>query len=327
MVFITGKTSWRVALALLLALAMVGMVAACGPDEDPDDVADNGDDPADDPVETERITIGSTTFSEPWILGEAVKILLNEHVEGLEVDHVSGLQGSTMLHTAMMSGDLDLYVSWTGTQFTGVLEMEVTDEWKSAERVFDYVKQEFEEQFEQTWLPPFGFNNTYAIAVRQDFAEEHGLETSSDLVDLAPDMVIGVDQTFKERIGDGYFDMCEVYGFEFKDAVDMDYGIMYRSVAEGEVDAIVAYSTDGRIASMNLTILEDDKEFFPPYDGALVLRMDLLERYPEIEEVLTPLFGTIDEEVMGALNARVDVNEEEFEDVARDFLVQRGLID
>ena len=310
-------------MALLLALAMVGMVAACGPDEDPDDVADNGD----EPVETQRVAIGSTSFSEPWILAEAVKILLNEHVEGLEVEHVSMLEGSTMLHSAMISGDLDLYVSWTGTQFTGILEMEVTEEWRDAARVFEYVKSEFEDQYNQTWLPPFGFNNTYAIAVRQDFAEEHGLERISDLADLAEDMTIGVDTTFKERPGDGYYDMCETYGFEFGQAVDMDYGIMYRSAAQGEVDAIVAYSTDGRIASMNLTILEDNKEFFPPYDGAVVVRMELLEAFPEIEEVLSPLFGTIDEEVMGALNARVDVDEEEYDDVARDFLVQRGLID
>lgn len=315
------RTGWRMILALITAVALIGMLVGCGATDEP---AENGDDP---PRETRRASIGSTSFSEPWILAEMVMILLNEKVDGLEVNHVSLLEGSTMLHSAMMSGDLDMYISWTGTQFTGVLEMEVTEEWRDPQKVFEYVKSEFEERFEQTWLPPFGFNNTYAVAVRQDFADQHNLSKVSDLADLAEDMVIGVDTTFKERPGDGYYDMCQTYGFEFKQAVDMDYGIMYRSAAEGEVDAIVAYSTDGRIASMNLTVLEDDLDFFPPYDGGLVVTLDLLEEFPEIEEVLSPLFGTIDEAVMGELNARVDVHEEEFEDVARDFLVERGLID
>ncbi len=296
--------------AIALGMLLTGVVAGCGGDSD-----------------VTQLTVGSTDFSEPWILGEMVRILLNEHVPGVEVDHITGLQGSTLTHAGMVGGDLDLYISWTGTQFTGILEMEVTDEWKNPEKVFDYVKSEFESRYGHTWLPPFGFNNTYALAVRSDFAAQHGLETASDLVALAPELVIGVDPTFLERIGDGFDDMSAVYGFNFKNAVDMNYGLMYTAVAAGEVDVIVAYSTDGRVAALDLTILDDNLEFFPPYDGAIVANMDILEEHPEIVQVLEPLFGSIDETVMGALNARVDVDEADYQDVAREYLVQQGLID
>ncbi len=272
-----------------------------------------------------EITIGSSTFSEPWILAEVAAVLLED--EGFEVEHIRGFQGATLQHSAMIGGELDVYVSWTGTQFTGVLEMEVTEQWRDREKVYDYVHEQFNDRYDQTWSPPLGFNNTYILAVRRQFAEEHNLETTSDLRDLAPDMVIAMDPTFQERIGDGYSDLLEHYDIEFGEAVAMEYGLMYRAVAQGDVDVAVAYSTDGRIITMDLAILEDDLEFFPPYDGALVIRNDALEAHPEIEEILAPMWGAFDEDTMGALNAEVDVHEREYDDVAREFAEEMGWID
>ena len=300
-----GRILYLVVGALVISLMAVGL-AGCG-----------GDD--------RTITVGSSTFSEPWILAEVAAILLED--AGFEVEHIRGFQGAALQHSAMIGGELDIYVSWTGTQFTGILEMEVTEEWRDRDRVYDYVYEQFNDRYDQTWSPTLGFNNTYILAVRRSFAEEHNLETSSDLRELAPDLVIGMDPTFPERIGDGYSDMLEHYDFEFAEGASMEYGLMYRAVAEGDVDVAVAYSTDGRIITMDLKILEDDLGFFPPYDGALVIDNETLEEHPEIMDILAPMWGAFDEDVMGELNARVDVHEEEYDDVARDFVEEMGWID
>ena len=276
--------------------------------------------------DTKSLTFGSSNFSEPWILVEIAKVLLED--EGFEIEHIRNFQGASVEHEAMVAGDTDLYMSWTGTQFTGILGKEVTDEWMDRDKVYDYVKEQFAQEYDQTWSPPLGFNNTYAIAVREDFAEEHNLETVSDLRDMADDLSIGMDTTFMDRAGDGYSDFLEHYDIEeFGWADSMEYGILYRAVAEGDIDVGVAYSTDGRIVAMDLTILEDDREFFPPYDGALVMCNDMLEEYPEIEDTLSVMWGAFDEETMGALNAEVDVEEREYDEVAREFVEEMGWID
>ncbi len=303
---------------ILLAMATIAILlvaAGCGGDD-----ADAGS----DEFPTLDLTVGSSTFSEPWILSEMVKIFLEEL--GHNVTHTINVQPDTT-HAAMVAGDMDFYMSWTGTQFAGILEMEVTEEWRDREKVFDYVHDEFQERYNQTWFPSLGFNNTYALAVRQDFADEHDLQKATDLVPLAPELEIATDSTFQERIGDGFDDMAEHYGFEFKAVHGMSYGILYRAVAEGEVDVSVAYSTDGRIPAMNLVVLEDDKAFFPPYDGCIVARNEVLEKDPRIEETLSVMWGAIDEATMARLNTAVDVEEREFEDVAREFMIEQGWID
>ncbi len=265
-------------------------------------------------------TIASGNFSEPQILAEAVKVLIEQESDW-EIDHVRNFQGSHLLHAAMQSNDVQMYISWTGTQFTGVLEMEVTEEWLDRDRVLAYVQEQFDEQFNAHWFDPFGFNNTYAVAVRQDFAEEHGLSTVSDLKDLAADMVIGMDTTFREREGDGYFDFLEAYGIDrFQRAVTMDYGLMYRSVASGDVDAAVAYSTDGRVPAMDLVILEDDRQFFPPYDGSLIATNAFVEAFPEIHDIVAPLIGTIDDATIAYYNQLVDVEGWDYDEAALELL-------
>ncbi len=312
-----SNTRVKIAITAVIAIAALALAIGCG----------GGDTSSGDPDEipTLDLTVGSSTFSEPWILSEMVKIFLEDEL-GHNVTHTINVQPDTT-HAAMVAGDMDFYTSWTGTQFTGILEMEVTEEWRDREKVFDYVYEEFQERYNQTWFPPLGFNNTYAIAVQREFAEEHNLQKASELVDLAPDMTIATDTTFQERIGDGFDDMAAHYGFEFQDVVGMSYGILYRAVGEGDVDAAVAYSTDGRVIAMDLVILEDDLNFFPPYDGAIVARNEVLEQDPRIEETLSVMWGAIDEETMASLNAAVDVDEREFEDVAREFMVEQGWIE
>lgn len=271
------------------------------------------------------LKIGSGVYAETWLMAELVKIMLEEK-GGFRVENVQNFSGATLLHNATLSGDLDGYVSHSGTQFTGILEMEVTDEWKDRAKVFDYCRKQFDEKYKMTWFDPFGFNDTYAITVRKDFAEKNNLKKISDLKPLASTMTIGTDQTFQERIGDGYKGFTQAYGLTFKEPVAMEYNLIYSALANKSVDAIVAYSTDGRIASLGLAALEDDKNFFPPYDGALIMAKSTLEKYPEITSILKPLWGVVDDEAMASMNAKVDVEEKEFTEVAREFLKSEGLI-
>jgi len=316
---VNNKKLFALTIALvMLSLAALSFVGCGGEAEAPA----NGD----EEFPAGSITIGSGAFSEPWILAEIAKILLEEN-GNLEVDHINNFQGSNVLHQSMMSGDLDLYISWTGTQFAGILEMEITEEWRDREKVYNYVKDEFDERYDIHWFPPLGFDNTYAVCVRQDFAEEHGLETVSDLREMAPDLKCATDVTFMDREGDGYYDMLEHYDMEFEEGVPMDYGLLYRAVAAGDVDAAIAYSTDGRVGALDLVILEDDRNFFPPYDGAIIARNPTLADYPQIEEVLSVMWDSFDEATMAALNAEVDVDERDYQVVARDFVEEMGWID
>ena len=267
----------------------------------------------------ETITIGSGNFAEPQILAEAVKILIEENTD-LEVSHVRNFSGSSLIHSAFLAGDIDFYVSYTGTQFTGILGMEVTQEWKDPKKVEDYVQEQFYDRFDATWFDTFGFNNTYAVAVSRDFAEKRNITQISDLSEYASEMTIAMDNTFRERVGDGFDDFLQVYNLDFKRPVSMDYGLMYRAVGSGDVDAAIAYSTDGRIAALDLVIIEDDRHFFPPYDGALVARNAVLDAYPEIREVIQPLIGQISNEVIQRYNQLVDVDYKDAADAARQMI-------
>lgn len=292
---------WMLVLIGLLALSLVGTTAA------------------------RTATIASGNFSEPQIMAEAVRILLEQETD-YTISHVRNFAGSTLLHSALMAEDVQMYISYTGTQFTGILRMDVTDEWKDRDRVLGFVQTEFDARYDAHWFEPFGFNNTYAVAVRSEFAEEHDLQTVTDLISLAADMTIGMDNTFRERAGDGYYDFLGLYGIDrFGRAVTMDYGLMYRSVASADVDAAFVYSTDGRVPALDLVILEDDMQFFPPYDGSLVASNAFVESIPNIHDILAPLLGTIDDSTIAYYNQLVDVDGMEYYEVAEKLLQDFGL--
>jgi osmoprotectant transport system substrate-binding protein len=264
----------------------------------------------------QTLTIVSPNYAEPQILAEAVKIIIEKNTD-LQVEHIRNFSSSTLLHAALTSGNAQMYVSYTGTQFAGVLGMEVTDEWKDARKVEEYVQQEFDQRFDATWFDSFGFNNTYALVIQKDFAEEQGIESITDLKEHSPSLTIAMDSTFRERAGDGYRDLLAAYDIEFNRAVSMDYGLIYRAVQTGDVDVAVAYSTDGRIVAMNLVALQDDQQYFPPYDPALVAANSVLDEHPEIVTLIEPLLGQIDEGTIAKYNQMVDVDYEEVEVAAQ----------
>jgi osmoprotectant transport system permease protein len=218
-----------------------------------------------------------------------------------------------------VSGELDIYVEYTGTALLDVLKRQPNNH---PDEVFLEVASVYREQFDLHWLPPIGFNNTYTITVREDVAEERGWAGISDLAEAAPELTAGFTSEFVVR-PDGYPGLRDVYGIEFGSTMDVDPGLMYSAVADGQVDVICAFSTDGRIVAYKLRVLNDDRAFFPPYDAAPVVRGDLLVEHPEVRAALAPLAGTISDGIMQRMNYAVDERKETPASVARTWIEAR----
>jgi glycine betaine/choline ABC-type transport system substrate-binding protein len=198
--------------------------------------------------------------------------------------------------------------------------------------VYRRVSQAFEENYGLIWLDPLGFDNTYALTMRGQQARELGIETVSDLAEHLrsgeePVLRAGFNAEFLRR-QDGYPGVKEVYGLAFAAEPKMlESGVMYKACADGDVDVICGFATDGRIAAFDLVTLEDDKSFFPPYYAAPLVRKETLEKFPELREVLNLLAGRISDDEMRQMNYEVDENGREAIDVAREFLLREGLLE
>lgn len=269
---------------------------------------------ADKPRES-VIRIGSKNFTEQLILGEMMAQMIEARTD-LAVERHFNLGGTMICHGALASGEIDLYAEYTGTGLTAVLGMDaVTD----PEKALETVRTEYRERFSEDWLEPFGFNNTYAITVRRTDAEKNGWERISDLAPAAGNLRAGFTSEFMER-PDGYPGLRDEYGLSFGRVADLDPAIMYQAIAEGEVGVICAFATDGRIAAYDLKPLEDDRKFFPPYQAAPLVRIPVLQAYPQLRSSLAPLAGKLDNATMQRLNYQVDENKRSPRDVAREFL-------
>lgn len=277
------------------------------------------------PGDGSTLRVGSQGYAEVEIQGEIAKALIEARTNH-KVEHVKNMGSSMALQQAISSGDLDMGISFTGTLFLGLLEQKLTPEWRDPQKVWQYVHDHMLAKYKIYTFPAYGYNNVYAIAVPKATADKLHLKKVSDLKPYAKDLLLATDTTWQDYPGQGYKEFQELYGFRFKKAIPMDFGLMYRAVKSGEVDVVCTYSTDGRNISHNLVILEDDKGFNPPYYGMLIARNDVLEKYPEVKEALQPLGGLMDTETMTKLNARVDVEEEEPAKVARDYLKEKGLL-
>jgi len=269
-------------------------------------------------AESDMVRVGSKNFTEQEILGELVAQLIERHTE-LDVERRFGLGGTDICHAALVSGELDIYIEYTGTALLNVLKREVVN---NPDQAFRIVAASYRDQLQLEWLPPIGFNNTYAITVREDQAKELDLVRVSDLRKHANQLKGGFTSEFMER-PDGYPGLRDSYALKFKAALDLDPGLMYQAVADEQVDVICAFATDGRIAEFGLRVLQDDKQFFPPYDAAPVIRSDLLKDHPEVRDALTALAGTISDDQMREMNYAVDILKQEPADVASRWLDQR----
>jgi glycine betaine/choline ABC-type transport system substrate-binding protein len=213
------------------------------------------------------IRVGSKNFTEQFIMNELVAIKLED--AGYPVERNFGLGGTAVLMEAVFADQIDVFMEYSGTGLIAMLQQdlpEVTedDDTTMADEVYRLAKEGYDQEYDLTWLDVWGWNNTYALAVSRETAGEHGLEKISDLEPIAGDLTLGSDLEFPVR-DDGLPGLVETYGFEFGDVSPGDPGLMYQAVAEGDLDVITAYTTDGRIPALDLVVLEDDKGFFPPY--------------------------------------------------------------
>jgi glycine betaine/choline ABC-type transport system substrate-binding protein len=274
-------------------------------------------------ADQKRITVGSKHFTEQEILGEIMSILLAEKSD-INVIRKLNLGGTMVCFNALRTGDIDLYAEYTGTGLVNILNKNPLPE---PGKVYEIVKNNFDKQFGLIWLQPFGFNNTYTLTMRKSHAKSLNIKTISDVIPYKDRLLPGFDAEFVERT-DGYQGLTELYGFEFgKKIRQMDPGLMYKAVAEGAVDIIDAFATDGRIRAYDLVILRDDRHYFPPYYAAPLIRKETLSAYPEIKEILNSLAGMINDKTMQELNYKVDEQEMNPGDVAREFLISKGLLE
>ena len=264
---------------------------------------------------SERIIVASKDFTESRILAELVAQAI-ESKTGLEVERRFELSGD-VLHSAMLSGQIDSYVEYTGTAFTAILKHKpITD----PRAVYDQVKRDYESEFNLEWLDPLGFNNTFAILVRGDDARRLNLKTVSDAARFAHEWRAGFGQDFMSR-ADGYPGFARAYGLKFSEPPrEMDLSLTYQALANHQVDLIAGNSTDGLIDKLGLFQLEDDRRYFPPYEAAPVFRKQTLERYPQIVDAMKGLAGKLTDAEMRRLNYAVDAEKRDVKEVVREFL-------
>jgi glycine betaine/choline ABC-type transport system substrate-binding protein len=262
--------------------------------------------------------VGSKNFTEQLILGEIVAQTI-ERETGLTVRRRLNLGGTLICDRALLGGDIDVYVEYTGTALTAIFRQPLS---KDRDLVTHTVRHLYADSG-RTLLPPLGFDNTFAILVRGSDAREHGLGTIEDVSRIAPRWRAGFGYEFLER-PDGYRGLVDTYGLAFRGPPQvMDLTLSYRALAEGQVDLIAGDATAGLIESLDLFHLEDNRGYFPPYDAVPVARASTLLRYPQMRKALEDLAGRISAEDMRRMNYAADARRENPADIARRFLDRR----
>jgi osmoprotectant transport system substrate-binding protein len=269
-----------------------------------------------------HLTIGSKFFTEQVILAE----LLAQHIEAtthIPVDRKTNLGGTLLVHKALLSGDLDLYVEYTGTALTAVLNESPGVDDSAA--IYNRVKQQYSQRFNLDVTEPLGFENTFAMVIRGTDAQTLHLRTMSDLALIAPKWRAGVGYEFLER-PDGFPGWSTRYNLHFAAAPNvMDLGLLYRALVDHQVDIVAGNSTDGLIDSLHLVALEDDKHYFPPYDAVPIVRHAALEKFPQLRAALADLHNKLTAADMRHLNAQVDADQRDVAAVVRAFRAAKNL--
>lgn len=296
------KKRTKITIVLTLALAAILFFTGC--------------------AKNDSITIGSKDFGENIVIAEMLSQLVETHTD-LKVNRKLNLGGTFVNFNAIKNNQIDIYPEYTGTGLTAHLKMDVVND---PDESYGIVSEEFVKQWDIVWLEPFGFNNTYTLAVTPEVYEKYGVETYSDLIPYAGELVFGAEHEFFDR-QDGFDGLVEMYGLNFKgEPMKLNASLKYQAIGRGDMDVTDAFATDGPIKQYNLTILEDDLGFFPPYHAAPIVRKEVLDKHPELKSVLNMLAGKLDDATMTELNYLVDVEGKAVEQVAKEFLASLNLV-
>lgn len=270
----------------------------------------------------EEIVIGGKLGSEPEILINMYKLLIEEETDH-SVQLKPGLGKTSFVFTALENGNIDIYPEFTGTAISEFLKETASS--TSRAEVYQQAKEGMSKKFDMEMLQPMDYNNTYALAVPKQLANENGLKTISDLKAIESSLMAGFTLEFSDR-EDGYKGIKKLYGLNLPSLITMEPKLRYRAVKNGEINLVDAYSTDSELQRYKLVVLEDDKNLFPPYQGAPLLRAETAEKYPEVVKALNKLAGKITDDEMRKMNYQVNVEGKSAEETAREYLREAGLL-
>lgn len=266
------------------------------------------------------INMATKPMTEQYILGSMMKTLIEQDTD-LSVNVTTGVGGGTSnIQPAMEKGDFDFYPEYTGTAWNAVLKKDSIYN----ESMFDELQKEYA-AMDMSWAGLLGFNNTYGIAVTKEIADKYNLKTYSDLAAVSDELTFGAEYDFFER-EDGYKALCDTYNLNFKDTKDMDIGLKYDAINQKQVDVMNIFTTDGQLSVSDIVILEDDKGLYPSYVCGFVVRNEILEKYPELQNVFDKTENLISNAEMAELNYKVEGEGADPETVATEFLKEKGLL-
>jgi len=261
------------------------------------------------------IRIATKPMTEQYIIGELLQLLIEQDTN-LQVEITHGVGGGTSnIQPAMENGEFDIYPEYTGTGWNMVLKKEGL----YTEDMFHQMQEEYKHILSMQWLGMYGFNNTYGLAVRKEIADTYDIRTYSDLAAISEQLIFGAEYDFYER-EDGFDALSEAYRLQFKETMDMDIGLKYQAMNQGRIDVMNIFTTDGQLSVSDVIVLEDDKQFYPSYMAGTVIRIETLQAYPELEDVIQKLSGVLSDTEMARMNYEVEAQGKEPRAVAREFL-------
>ena len=298
----------RVLVVIFVLVLCIGIFAGCSSE------SGNG---------TDTIRIATKPMVEQYILGEILALII-EYETGFNVEVIKGIAGGTSnIHPAMVRGDFHLYPEYTSTGYIMVLGRSAAG--VSNDEIWDTLIREYAERYDMTWVGLYGFNNTFCIVVRGDVARRYDLRTTSDLAAVAGGLVFGGNPDYFER-EDGFNALVETYGLEFAGIRELDIGLRFVALASGDIDVTTGFTTDAQLIAHDVVVLEDDLNLHVSYYASTIVRNDALERFPGLYDALMIMDGLISNEEMLKMNHAVAIDGQDERDVARAFLVEKGVL-
>ena len=315
------KKTWKKWVALGMTFGMMAGIAGCGSSknassESTTEVVKNQEAAA-------PIKIATKPMTEQFILGEMLKLVIEDTTD-YSVELTKGIGGGTNnIMPAMESGDFDLYPEYTSSGYIMVLKHD--SDGISDEDMWKQLQKEYKDKYDMSWIGQYGFNNTYALIIREKAAKKYNLTKTSQLANVSDELVFGGNSDYIER-KDGFHLLCDTYGLKFKDVKDIDIGLKYEALKKGDIDVSNGFTTDAQLSNDNVRVLEDDKHLQVNYFCSNVVRNDTLKSHPGLEEAIMKLDNSITDKEMASLNYKVEVEGKEDVEVAKDYLTEKGII-
>lgn len=315
------KKTWKKWVALGMTFGMMAGIAGCGSSKNASSKSTT--EAAKKQEAAAPIKIATKPMTEQFILGEMLKLVIEDTTD-YSVELTKGIGGGTNnIMPAMESGDFDLYPEYTSSGYIMVLKHD--SDGISDEDMWKQLQKEYKDKYDMSWIGQYGFNNTYALIIREEAAKKYNLTKTSQLADVSDELVFGGNSDYIER-KDGFHLLCDTYGLKFKDVKDIDIGLKYEALKKGDIDVSNGFTTDAQLSNDNVRVLEDDKHLQVNYFCSNVVRNDTLKSHPRLEEAIMKLDNSITDKEMASLNYKVEVEGKEDVQVAKDYLTEKGII-